>query len=207
MQRKCYALHTVSTNDRFFFENRFRKTLVARTRVQSVRATCTFTVGSMQRFMFRDRVCTFRHPWRNVCLFFMLFYSWLVRKWCEFLGNYSWLVREITRKFFDNYSLLVRKWREILGNYSWLVRKSCEIWPYLAVSGCICLHLAVSGRIRLYLAVFGRISPYLAVSGCSWLHLAVSYLAVSGCSWPHLTVSGRTWVGCIWPYLAVPGRI
>jgi hypothetical protein len=33
----------------------------------------------------------------------MQFYSWLVRKWCEFLDNYSWLVR---------------KWREILDNYS-----------------------------------------------------------------------------------------
>jgi hypothetical protein len=64
VHRKCYTLHTVSTNTRFF-EIRFRKTLVARTRVQSVRTTCTFT-AVLQRFMLRGRFCTFRPPWRNL---------------------------------------------------------------------------------------------------------------------------------------------
>ena len=40
---KLYTLHTVSTHKRYF-EKHFRKTLLARTRVQSVRAECTFTV-------------------------------------------------------------------------------------------------------------------------------------------------------------------
>ena len=42
VSRKRYTLHTVSTHKRYF-EKYFRKTLLARTRVQSVRAECTFT--------------------------------------------------------------------------------------------------------------------------------------------------------------------
>ena len=48
----------------------------------------------------------------------MRFYRWLVRKWCEILGNYCWLVRKLY-EILDNYSWLVRKLREILDNYSW----------------------------------------------------------------------------------------
>ena len=39
---KRYTLHTVSTQTRLF-DNNFRKTILARTRVQSVRVECTFT--------------------------------------------------------------------------------------------------------------------------------------------------------------------
>ena len=44
VSRKRYTLHTVSTHKRYF-EKHFRKTLLARTRVQSVRAECTFYCG------------------------------------------------------------------------------------------------------------------------------------------------------------------
>ena len=58
----------------------------------------------------------------------MRFYRRLVRKWCEILGNYCWLItlRKL-RETIDNHSWLVRKLREIIDNYSWLVRNLREI--------------------------------------------------------------------------------
>ena len=55
-----YTLQTVSTHKRFY-DNRFRETLLPRTRVQSVRATSTLTVVS-QWFMLRGSFCSIRPP-------------------------------------------------------------------------------------------------------------------------------------------------
>jgi len=115
----------------------------------------------------------------------MQFYSWLVRKWCEFLGKYCWLVRK-SREFIDNYSWLVRKLHEILENYGWLVRKSCEILPYLAVSGCICLYLAV----------------FLGSLGLSWSHRGSP-----GAAGGLLGVSWLSWGSILWIWTGGLGRV
>ena len=77
-------------------------------------------------------------PFAEFVSFFMRFYRWLVRKWCEILGNYCWLVRKLC-EILDNYSwlvrkLLVRQGRGFLENWLHVVPRGPS-WPLVASRG------------------------------------------------------------------------